>query len=543
MRVEGEPLPPGTALETVLAYHARTRHRLDRYAPGPETLDWDAQPDPFRRFAGAPLHPLPLAAARYRLPWARLAGGGDVPAQPLGRATVGALLELSFALAAWKQFGPDRWALRCAPSSGNLHPTEAYLVTRAVPGLADGLYHYAPREHALEHRCQVPAATGEARLYLGLSAIHWREAWKYGERAFRYCLLDLGHALGALRYAAAVLGWRLRLVTELDGPGVARRLGLDRAGDFAGAEGEDADWLVEILPGAAATSALPPPVWPADACWLGRANRLDPRPLYHWPAIGQVAAATVPQAGPPLFAPAPPASGAAVPSSAQADAVALIRNRRSAQRFDKQATVDAAVFYRLAAALLPAAGLPWDVWPWAPRVHPVFFIHRVDGLAPGVYALPRTPEGEATLRRALQVRLAACSPEGCPPALPLRLLAEGVTAGLLRKICCHQALAADCMFGVALLAEYQAPLEAAPWHYRLLHQEAGLLGHALYLEAEAAGLRGTGIGCYFDEHAHGLLGVGDSRLQVLYHFTVGLPLTDARITSEPAYAGRPSVPE
>jgi nitroreductase len=36
----------------------------------------------------------------------------------------------------------------------------------------------------------------------------WREAWKYGERAFRYCQLDTGHAVGALRYAAALLGWR-----------------------------------------------------------------------------------------------------------------------------------------------------------------------------------------------------------------------------------------------------------------------------------------------------------------------------------------------
>ena len=39
-------------------YHQRTWHHLDRYAAGPQTLDWDAQPDPFRRYDGCPEIPL-----------------------------------------------------------------------------------------------------------------------------------------------------------------------------------------------------------------------------------------------------------------------------------------------------------------------------------------------------------------------------------------------------------------------------------------------------------------------------------------------------
>ena len=38
---------------------------------------------------------------------------------------------------------------------------------------------------------------------IGLSSVHWREAWKYGERAFRYCQHDAGHAIGTVRIAAA----------------------------------------------------------------------------------------------------------------------------------------------------------------------------------------------------------------------------------------------------------------------------------------------------------------------------------------------------
>ena len=43
------------SLEQILNYHQRTKHRLERYAAGPESLDWDAQPNPFREFAHCPL--------------------------------------------------------------------------------------------------------------------------------------------------------------------------------------------------------------------------------------------------------------------------------------------------------------------------------------------------------------------------------------------------------------------------------------------------------------------------------------------------------
>jgi len=50
------------ACERVANYHQRSKHHLDRYAKGPEQMDWATQPDPFRRFSGAPELLLPLAA-------------------------------------------------------------------------------------------------------------------------------------------------------------------------------------------------------------------------------------------------------------------------------------------------------------------------------------------------------------------------------------------------------------------------------------------------------------------------------------------------
>ena len=208
-------------IETVMRYHERTKHQLQPLcAPDPAQLDWANQPNPFRRYEGAPLVRLPLlgpddapASPHYDDLYHR----GSVPSVPLTIRALSRLLQYALAISAWKQAGATRWALRCNPSSGNLHPTEGYLLIGALPGLGDaaGLYHYAPREHGLERRADCSAALFTALMrefpaqafLVGLSSIHWREAWKYGERAFRYCQHDAGHAIGALRIAAATLGW------------------------------------------------------------------------------------------------------------------------------------------------------------------------------------------------------------------------------------------------------------------------------------------------------------------------------------------------
>ena len=83
---------------------------------------------------------------------------------------------------------------------------------------------------------------------VGFSSIHWREAWKYGERAFRYCQHDAGHAIGALRIAAATLGWSAWLLNDLADETIEDLLGLNRAEDFVLAEREYPDALLAIWP-------------------------------------------------------------------------------------------------------------------------------------------------------------------------------------------------------------------------------------------------------------------------------------------------------
>jgi nitrogenase-associated protein len=504
--------------DIVVAYHNRTKHRFTGYAPGPETLDWDAQPNPFREYAGAPRVELALAPQN-------VANG-----QPLSVAALGALLHLSMGLSAWKEFGPDRWALRCNPSSGNLHPTEAYVVANGVAGLGDGLYHYVSRDHALEQRRinEAGQTSDTPRVWIGLSSIHWREAWKYGERAFRYCQHDLGHAIGAFSYAAEVLGWRVRLIDGLDSATIGHLLGLDRAADFGRAEAEEPDLLLEIFPAGQKGEAAPPA--DVDGTWTGQANVLDRHPMYRWPIIGEVAAATH-GAGieTETFTELAPVAKSAI----HAD---IILQRRSAQHFDsKGAAMPAPAFFAALDALLVRPQPPWNVWNFRPRLHPVLFVHKVEGLEPGVYALPRSDEGAALLKKSLSGEFLWEKATEAPAHLPLFRLKPGDARGVARRLFCNQAIASDGCFAVAMLAEFEEPIRDNPWFYRQLHWEAGLIGQVLYLEAEAAGLRGTGVGCFFDDETHEFLGLTSPALQTLYHFTVGRPLTDARIATQAAY--------
>jgi len=526
---------------SVTEYHEQTKHRFTGLAKGPDTLDWDAQPVAFRRFEGAPLIPLPLNADHHALPFSVLFDGSKVPPQPVNIESIGLLLEISMAVSAWKQYDSARWALRCNPSSGNLHPTEAYLISLGLDGLEDGLYHYRADEHALEQRCHYTASRRkpENRLLLGLSSIHWREAWKYGERAYRYCQLDIGHAVGALSYAAATLGWRLSLHNDVGDQQLAQLLGIERKENYPrGSEQEHPDLLVSIHSADANPIDIAELMQNREAAqWRGQANVLDRRHFYHWPIIDQVtrAASRPAQQGYPELEDEslPPPH----PLDSKLAAASLYRKRRSAQAFDGVSGISQNDFYRTLDHLLPRADIaPWDTQHWPARIHPVMFVHRVEGLEPGIYALPRRAAAKSMLQANMHPEFEWHLEQSAPEHLPLYRLSVGKVEGTAMKLSCGQGIAGQSAFSLAMLAEYEENITDTPWRYRELHWESGVLGQVLYLEAEASGLQGTGIGCFFDDGVHELLGIEGRKLQVLYHFTVGKGLLDERITTLPAYS-------
>lgn len=536
----------------IRGYHRRTRHAPHRYALGPAFLDWESQPDPFRRFIGAPLTLLPVPDPRPAPSWGELFA--ERPAAALTVANIGRFLELALGVSAWKSVEGAMWAVRNNPSSGNLHPTEAYLALPALPALSErpGLFHYAVKEHGLETRRlydvapALPPALPAGGFLLGLSSVAWREAWKYGERAFRYVLLDGGHAVGAAAYAAAVLGWRAQILPQPSDADLAALLGLNRDDASHAYEAERPELLLAVTPGPlpadyplSAGEALAGD--PLEGQWFGAANRLsddhDP-----WPLVDAAFRWTE---KPAVYAPVPWDRSIAPPTLDAPDrpAEAVIRARRSVQRMDGVTSMAKADFFRTLAATLPTAGSVWDAFPWAPRIALFLFVHRVDGLAPGRYALIRDPEALPRLKAAAAEAGGAdwlwAPVEAAPAGLPLYLLQSAPADKLASQLSCLQAIAGKGTFAAAMLADFTRTLdEEGDWAYRRLHWEAGLLGQALYLAATAAGLAGTGIGCFFDDEVAAALGLPreDMTWRPVYNFTIGGGLEDARILTLPAYS-------
>jgi nitroreductase len=392
----------------------------------------------------------------------------------------------------------------------------------------------------------------ESSFLVGLTSVLWREAWKYGERAFRYCQHDIGHALGALRFAAAALGWKLCLLDRASDSAVSRMLGVDRDADYAGAEREHPELLAVVTPGGWANpQGLPlseEAVGEVSAGrWYGKANVLSPDHGVEWPVIEEVARAT---SNPGIAFEEDlsgyPSEGDLFDSpirSGSFTAEKVILGRRSAVSMDASTAISAATFFRMLGRLIPTRGrtqMPWDAIPWRPCIHLGLFVHRVNGLAPGLYVLARDAAKLDALREAMRPEFLWQRPPSCPTGLSLYLLREGDCRALAARVSCGQDIAGDGAFSLGMIAEYlDSLLVHGAAFYRNLFWEAGLVGQVLYLEAEEAGIRSTGIGCYFDDPVHEVFGISSRDWQSLYHFTVGGYVDDARLTTLPPYAWQP----
>ena len=102
-------------------------------------------------------------------------------------------------------------------------------------------------------------------------------------------------------------------------------------------------------------------------------------------------------------------------------------------------------------------------------------------------------------------------------------------------VSCGQSIAGSSSFSLGMLSWFKEPIESHPFIYKQLLWETGMIGQILYLEAEAHGMRSTGIGCFFDDEVHRVIGLKDNTFQSLYHFTVGGPVEDPRLMIYPPY--------
>ncbi|HEX5710642.1 MAG TPA: SagB/ThcOx family dehydrogenase [Sulfuricurvum sp.] len=496
-------------IPTALEYHDRTKHRPQAYAASLGYMDWATQPNPFRRYEGADL--IPLTFSDSTPPYHLLFKQNALPVAPLCLESLSQLLRYCLGLAAIKSQGGSSWALRCNASSGNLQPSECYVIAPAIEGIStkSTLSHYAPREHALELLHTYEDELPEGTFLIALSSIIWREAWKYGERSWRYCQLDAGHAYESIKISAAMLGWKCEILS-VETQEISRLCGLDQLDRFNEYEHESPDMLLRFC---ASDEAV---VLPKTPKLNAQANILSPS-HHDWPVLTIIDEAT--QGLYPITTPLH--TQRLIPSPTQS-AGEIILKRRSAQAMDGS-SITQAQFRQI----LDSSRFCDET----SDVHFMMFVHRVEGLEKGLYAFIRNGDDLDALKSAMDATFAW---EDCDDGV--YCLQKGDYRGVSQRISCNQEIAKEGAFSFGMVCRFSKALEThGAIGYKNLYHQCGAIGQMLYLESTALGLSATGIGCFLDDEFHALLGLQDQRFQSLYHFTIGRAIVDTRITTLPPY--------
>ncbi|MGI5991630.1 MAG: nitroreductase family protein [Methanosarcina sp.] len=554
-------------LETILDYHKASKHNFKAYAPGPHRLDMSIKPDPFLNYHGTRHLNLEIWSdeqikTEIFPTYEQVLLSEKLKPSELNAESISRLFFDSFAISAWKKADDTKWPLRVNPSSGNLHPTEVYLLSGPVKGLLKNpsVCHYAPLPHALELRTEFPRETWEllslgfpeGTFFVGLTSIFWRVSWKYGLRAFRYSQHDIGHAIAALTFAAAGLSWKTSLLADMGSEEVAALLGI--SGEI-GPEKQEPACLLAVCPAdeTCTKSKISSTMVSTfkNLSWAGIPNSLSPE---HVEWLGIEKAALAAQKRESDYFEKREESEKEIKSGTRAvsllkasnsrnqldpEAVPLrsiIRGRRSAIEMDNSAYMEKETFYAMLQRTLPENNPIFNTLAFGSFTHLLLFVNRVKELLPGLYIFLRKPEEKKKFKAAIRPDFLWEKPKNCPSDLEFYLLLEETLHSFAAQLSCAQRKVADACFTVCMLSEFEEPLNKfGAWIYPYLFWECGILGQLLYLEAEANGLRGCGIGCFFDDPLHETIGLKGLEYQDLYHFAVGSPLQEIGVITLPAY--------
>ena len=486
-------------------YHQSTKHTLERLRLDPHFLDWVNMPDPFRHYEGVPVLDLPADPPIPDTPALEVLNGvAGTTTAANGAEFLSELLFHSAAISASKRVPSTgaQYALRVNPSSGNLHPTEFHFATRGLRDWPDGLYHYRPSSHMAEQRALGDVATklagSTAPIVFILSSIAWREAWKYRDRAYRYCLLDIGHAWQSLVLAARAMGCDNSATGHFQDAEVAQVCGLHH---------DEWPLLIIELRGQSIPVREPDrsgPVW-----YGGVANRLS-TDITAYPSIDSMHVASKLRedaANEISSADTTPSgsTGIRLPSPAQSERSfgEVARMRRSA--LDFVGGTRSMSMSQLSAILHAASQPMFADFAGTRFIQLYLYVHRIQGLAPGLYKL-------------------------WPESAELQLLKPGDQRVVAAALSLGQDLAGNACVAFSMIGDLERAARAhGERGYRYVYFEAGAIGQRLYLAAEALGLRATGIGAFYDDEVHRYLNVQAEQGQVVYHFAIGYPVPDARL--------------
>jgi SagB-type dehydrogenase family enzyme len=489
---------------TWLEYHESTKHSAESLRGTQHYLDWANMPNPFRHYEGVPVVDLPADPPAPQISALEVLAGktGNTLARD-GAEFLSQLMFYSASISAAKRVSPtrDTYTLRVNPSSGNLHPTEFHFCTRGLAGWPDGLYHYRPSSHMAEQRAiggfGGKLINNSTPIIFLLTSLAWREAWKYRDRAYRYCLHDIGHAWQALTLAARSIGCESFALGHFSDDSVAESCLLSA---------DEWPMLIVGLHGRSIPVNNLDPV--ETVVFGGQPNRLseEQKP---YPLIERIHAATKLSAATPIPSLDQPTvfgrGEISLPSHASTSRgfAEVVRTRRSALDFrDGSEWISLS---QLATVLSSTKEPLFADFATTRFVHLYLFVHRVEGLAPGVYRF-------------------------WPEHAELEKIREGDQQLVAAALSLGQDLAGNACVAFSMIGDFEnAASRYGDRGYRYVHFEAGAIGQRMYLAAEALGLGATGIGAFFDEQVNQYLGLSPRQGQVVYHFAIGYPIADPRL--------------
>lgn len=491
-------------------YHERTKYDPQTLQSKSQSLDWSTQPSPYKEYKlGTSIDLKPyLNLQSERSQWHRLSH----------------LLYFSYGITAKVPTLDGGVFLRSAPSAGGLYPAEIYLISRGTPELPAGLYNYQAQTHSLlrfwendvwkelQTACFWHPALENTQLAMVTTAVFYRSAWRYQDRAYRRIHLDTGHLLGNLELACALSHYRPHLIGGFADAAANQLLYLDPdlEGTIAILTLADLQQAEQHLPHY--QTALPSP------SQTDYPQLLDGELLSHLHHACEIEAQSPSQ----YHAVSTPADSSlddkynfpfCTKVSTLSDPIDWGKNlegledtlikRRSTRQFN-----GTSLSFDQLKALLDFT------------YQPQHYVDRGLDNAPDYFALE-------FIETFIAVSGVTGLEEGCyyyaPKAQELRQIRFKNFRQELHFLCLGQALGRD----AAAVAFHTADLAKAIARYgdrayRYLHLDAGHLGQRLNLAAIHLGLGVSGIAGFFDDRVNEVLGIPEDEA-VLYITTLGQP--------------------
>jgi SagB-type dehydrogenase family enzyme len=192
---------------------------FDRAMPDSTALACMAQMPESLIFEGYPEVTLPEPALPKVPLWDALAREtvtAELEASSLSLDAVAALLFCAYGVVGGDVPEHER-RRRSVHSAGSLFPLELFVHSARVAGLGPGIYHYYPPGNSLrllrkgDHSQKLAAGFRDARsvqaagLTIFIAAIPERSVFRYGDRGYRFTLLEAGAIVQNLNLAAAAL--------------------------------------------------------------------------------------------------------------------------------------------------------------------------------------------------------------------------------------------------------------------------------------------------------------------------------------------------